>query len=259
MSLDIKLQKFEGPLDLLLHLIREHKMDIYDIPIAEITKQYIDYLDQMEEMNLDIAGEFLLMASTLTYIKSRLLLPQESKGDIFDDEGADPRAELVRRLLEYQRFKEVADGLKMRPLLGKDVFRSNVRVDIGEFDGELSEGLVEINVVDLAFALNKILENKKDGVVEFQRDQVSILDAIHGLVDKFSGNGDLVEVFGASMGKNELIATFLALLELIRLKLIQCFQNKICGIIYAKKVGDLGDLNQLHIERFEQTSNVESA
>ena len=257
--MDIKLQKFEGPLDLLLHLIREHKMDIYDIPIAEITRQYIAYLDQMEEMNLDIAGEFLLMASTLTYIKSRLPLPQESTFDLFDEEGVDPRAELVRRLLEYQRFKEVADNLKLKPLLRKDVFRSNVRADVGEFDGDITEGIVEMNVVDLAQAMNKILETQKDEVVEFHRDQVSILDAIHGLVDKFSRADDLVEVFSASMSKNELIATFLALLELIRLKLIRCFQNKLYGTIYAKKTGDLGDLNKLHIEQFEQTSNVESA
>lgn len=256
--MDIKLQKFEGPLDLLLHLIREHKMDIYDIPIAEITKQYIEYLDQMQEMNLDIAGEFLLMASTLTYIKSKMLLPQESKGELFDDDGVDPRAELVRRLLEYQRFKEVADNLKIRPLLGKDVFRSNVRVDLGEFDGEISEGLVEISVVDLALAFNNILETKRDEIVEFHRDQVSILDAIHNLVDKFSQASDLVEVFNKVMTKNELISTFLALLELIRLKLIQCYQNKIFGTLYAKKIGDLRDLHKLHIEQFEQTPNVES-
>lgn len=234
-------------------------MDIYDIPIAEITKQYVTYLDQMQEVNLDVAGEFLLMASTLTYIKSKMLLPQESIGDLFDDDGVDPRAELVRRLLEYQRFKEVADNLKLRPLLGKDVFRSNVRVDLGESDGEISEGLVEINVVDLAMALNKILETKKDEVVEFHRDQISILDAIHNLVDKFSHASDLVEVFSSSMTKNEMISTFLALLELIRLKLIQCLQNKLYGTVYAKKIGDLGDLHKLHIEQFEQTPNVESA
>src|SRR4030066_2573303 len=117
----IKLPAFEGPLDLLLHLIKEDKVDIYDIPIAQITKQYIDYLDLMKELNLEIAGEFLLMAATLIHIKSKMLLPLEEKAGE-DEEAEDPRAEMIRKLLEYKSFKEVAEELGKREDTWRDIF-----------------------------------------------------------------------------------------------------------------------------------------
>src|SRR5215510_14510249 len=116
----LTLPNFEGPLDLLLHLIREHRLDIFDIPIALITQKYLEYLARMREINLDIAGEFLVMASTLAHIKSRLLLPrQEIQGDLEPEEQSDPRAELVRRLLEYQKYRDAAQALCARPLLDR--------------------------------------------------------------------------------------------------------------------------------------------
>ena len=233
-------------------------MDIYDIPIAEITKQYMTYLDQMREMNLDIAGDYLVMAATLTFIKSRMLLPQESIIALDEEDGGDPRAELVRRLLEYQRYKEVADKLKTRPVLGRDVFASHVRVDQSFEDStSLSEGLKEIDIVDLAVALNKILETAKDSGLEFQSDQVSILDAIHNIVDALQKGAEMVEVFLPEMTKPALISTFLAVLELVRLKLIRCYQHSQHGTIYVRTIGDIGDLHQLHLETFETAPQTE--
>src|SRR6266542_5414443 len=116
----VRLDKFEGPLDLLLHLIKKHEVDIYDIPIAQITQQYLAYIDLMQTFNLDVAGEFLVMAATLIHIKSRMLLPMADDEDD-EEEGTDPRQELVRRLLEYQRFKDAADQLERRELLTRDV------------------------------------------------------------------------------------------------------------------------------------------
>jgi segregation and condensation protein A len=121
MSYEIRIENFEGPLDLLLHLIKKNEMDIYNIPIADITAQYVAYIDAMKNLNLDVAGEFLLMAATLIHIKSRLLLPQTQE-DEPEEEEEDPRAELVRRLLEYQKYKEAALSLDAMPLLGREVF-----------------------------------------------------------------------------------------------------------------------------------------
>ena len=125
MSILIQLENFSGPLDLLLHLIKTNEMDIYDIQMVEITEQYLGIIEQMKQLDLDVAGEFLLMAATLIHIKSRMLLPASDEVD--EEEETDPRAELVRRLLEYQRYKEVADSLAQMPLLGRDIFAGHLR------------------------------------------------------------------------------------------------------------------------------------
>ncbi len=124
MAYEIKIENFEGPLDLLLHLIKKNEMDIYDIPMAEITAQYLATIDAMKSLNLEVAGEFLLMAATLLHIKSRMLLPQQDPEEDLEPEEADPRAELVRRLLEYQKYKEAALCLDARPLVGPGGFQS---------------------------------------------------------------------------------------------------------------------------------------
>ena len=123
----VRLMGFEGPLELLLHLIRKHKYDIYDIPIASILREYLEVLEAMQELNLDLAGEFLVMAATLAQIKSRMLLPRHTEGEEGDDEGLDPRAELVRRLLDYERYREAATSLETLPHLGRDVFSREIR------------------------------------------------------------------------------------------------------------------------------------
>jgi len=233
-------------------------MDIYDIPIAEITRQYVEFIDKMRELNLDIAGDYIVMAATLTYIKSRMLLPRDTVNEIFDDEGHDPRAELVHRLLEYQRYKEVADKLKGRPVLGRDVFSSSVQVEkrLAE-EGGIREGLVEIELFDLAVAFNNILDSKKDAIVEFHADQVSIMDAINSIVDRLQAQQEMVEIFSEGMSLQEVIATFLAVLELVRLKLIRVFQHTLNEKVFIEAKGVIGDLHEMHIDQFDPTPKQE--
>ncbi len=161
MIYEVHLDKFDGPLDLLLHLIRKNEMDIYDIPIAEITAQYLSTLDELKSLNLDIAGEFLLMAATLLHIKSRLLLPaaeEEAAGE--DDE--DPRAELVRRLLEYQKYSEAAATLESFPLLERDIFaRRFSPPELAEMPAE--EPLEAIGLYELMEAFRALLQGASGG------------------------------------------------------------------------------------------------
>jgi len=150
MSYKVKLEIFEGPMDLLLHLIKKNEVDIYDIPIATITAQYMEYVEMMKTLNLEIAGEFLLMAATLIYIKSKMLLPfSEDEGSSEDEELGDPRQELVRRLLEYQRYKDAAAQLEQTRILQRDVFTKGQM----PMDGLEEGGLVNLSLFDLMEAL----------------------------------------------------------------------------------------------------------
>jgi len=157
MSYEIRIENFEGPLDLLLHLIKKNEMDIYNIPIADITAQYVAYIDAMKNLNLDVAGEFLLMAATLLHIKSRLLLPQAQE-DEPEEEEEDPRAELVRRLLEYQKYKEAAASLDARPLLGREVFARTFPSP--EFEETPESGFEAVGLYDLVEAFRSILRER---------------------------------------------------------------------------------------------------
>ncbi len=154
----VNLEVYEGPLDLLLHLIKEQRVDIWNIPVAEITEQYLSHIEMMRSLNLDVAGEFILMASTLAHIKSQLLLPPDPSQDDLEDEGRDPRAELVRRLLEYQKYKTAADELYARNLLGRDVFVRQKRMRSALPQKKASE-LIEVSIFKLVEAFHKLLEN----------------------------------------------------------------------------------------------------
>ncbi|MCJ7832887.1 MAG: segregation/condensation protein A, partial [Deltaproteobacteria bacterium] len=155
MEYNVKLDIFEGPLDLLVHLIRKNEMDIYDIPIAVITAQYLEYLDLMKELNINIAGDFLVMAATLIHIKSRMLLPRPPE----DEEEDDPRLELTRPLLEYLQLKEAAEQLGQRPLLYRDVFTRDFLAK--EMEGK-EEGLIRVGLFELIDAVRKMLLDKKE-------------------------------------------------------------------------------------------------
>jgi segregation and condensation protein A len=225
----IALPNFEGPLDLLLHLIREHKLDIFDIPIALITEKYLEHLALMREINLDIAGEFLVMASTLLHLKSRLLLPKEQtaegQGDA-EENAPDPRAELVRRLLEYQKYKDAAGQLAGNDLLDRDVFPRRVRVERVPLEAD-EVGLQEISVFKLIEALDRVLKSLEPKLQhEVVRDRLSLSDAIHKLADKLRGNGRVafVALFEGARTRSAVIITFLAVLEMCKLKLIRVFQ-----------------------------------
>ncbi len=232
-GIQVRLTVFEGPLDLLLHLVRENRLDIYDIPIAEITEQYLAYLDVMKALNLDIAGEFLVMAATLLYIKSRSLLPRHDD-DLEPEPEEDPeimRAELSRRLVEYEKMKEAAARLAERPLLGRDVF---IRDFLGEEIPEGEVAITELSLADLISAFKDVLEKMPDrGAHEITVDRLSMADAIAFLLDRLKEEGSirfdrLVEEFTT---KGEILSFFLGILELIRLRTVKAYQAIPMGLI----------------------------
>jgi segregation and condensation protein A len=239
----IALPNFEGPLDLLLHLIREHKVDILDIPIALITEKYLEHLDKMREIDLDIAGEFLVMASTLLHLKSRLLLPREevAAGEAEAAEAAgDPRAELVRRLLEYQKYKDAAEQLARQDLLDRNVFPRRVQMERVPFDPE-EIGLAEISVYKLIEALDRVLKALEPKMQhEVFRERLSLSDAIHKLAEKLRINSTVSfsELFEGAKVRSTIIITFLGLLEMCKLKLVRIFQVEDTQEIRVSARGD---------------------
>jgi segregation and condensation protein A len=230
-DLHFKLPDFEGPLDLLLHLIKENRIDIYDIPIALITKQYIDYIELMKELNLEIAGEFLVMAATLVQIKSKMLLPPEETES--EEPAEDPRAELVQRLLEYKAFKETSAEFREKESVWRNIFNRKppLEEDI-EIGPEMS--LSEVSLFDLLYAFKNILSKTSEEVVEITRERLTVSDKINLIMEKLEGEESIRfdDVFDQDITKIALIVTFLALLELIRLGLIKAYQEKTFGSIW---------------------------
>jgi segregation and condensation protein A len=219
----VRLEMFEGPLDLLLHLIHKNELDITNIPIALITEQYLEYLKLMKVLNLDMAGEYLLMASTLLYIKSKMLLPASSEEG--EEEGEDPRAELVRRLLEYQKYKEAAAELEKRPMLDRDVFLRSTPMEV-EDAGE--EERVEVNLFELIEAFRKILERvKTEEFHEVILDRLSVEEKaqeIFSLLQREKRSMAFHLLFPEQASRRVIIITFLAILELVKMKLVRIFQ-----------------------------------
>lgn len=232
MAYKVKLEIFEGPLDLLLFLIRKSELDIYNIPIAVITKQYLVYIDLMRNMDLNIAGEYLVMAATLMHIKSKMLLPQEDieEEDVEED---DPRAELVKRLLEYQKFKEAASHLEERELKQKDVFARAAK-EIKKYTDSSGEIYFEASVFDLIAAFSTVLKRvPKDKFREIIKDEFTVSEKIHELLHSLTENSKIQvdNLFKKSKNKIEIIVTFLAILELIRLKEVIAIQKEPFGAI----------------------------
>ena len=231
----VRLVNFEGPLDLLLHLIKRHEVSIYDIPITLITSQYIDYIDLMTEMDLDVAGEFLVMAATLIHIKSRMLLPRPDPAQ--EDPEEDPREALMRRLLEHQKFKAAAELLHERETLRSAQW---TRPDgpIAQIAGEAPEPEIEIDLFSLISAFKAVVERSKARPkLYLPAEQIPIEDRIEQLMSRLSeteacGFEDLFEDIQSRAG---LVVTFLALLEMIRLKLIRVFQTNVVGPIRIYK------------------------
>ncbi len=238
MAYEIDLECFKGPLDLLLHLIKKHEMDIYDIPIAEITRQYLAAIDAMKSLNLDVAGEFLVMAATLLHIKSRMLLPK-SEVEEPEEEEVDPRAELVHRLLEYQKYKDAALSLELLPLLGRDVF---VR-EAGEPELEEEEDkLAPVGLYELVEAFRQLLAGKGEpSFHQIEMERFSVADRIQLILSSLAKSPRLSfrDLFGDSMGRGEVVVTFLAMLELVKLRSLRLMQNSRCGTIWLYAVGDV--------------------
>ncbi|RJQ43064.1 MAG: segregation/condensation protein A [Nitrospiraceae bacterium] len=231
-SIHFKLPVFEGPLDLLLHLIRENKVDIYDIPIIDITRQYISYLELMKELNLEIAGEFLVMAATLIHIKSKMLLPPDEEKT--QEPAEDPRSELVQRLLEYQSYKESSVFLRERETTWKNIFqRSTPEKDDLTFEPEPM--LFEANVFDLITAFKKLLERAPAQTVEITRETLTVADRINFIMERIETEDGIrfEDLFEEGSSRVTLIVTFLALLEIVRLGLVKIYQENAFGIIWV--------------------------
>jgi segregation and condensation protein A len=221
MDYKIKLDIFEGPMDLLLHLIRKNEMDIYDIPIAVVTAQYLEYLDLMKEMNINVAGNFLVMAATLIYIKSKMLLPAPPE----DEEEEDPRLELTGPLLEYLQLKEAALQLNQRPLLYRDVFTRDFLAK--EMEGK-EEGMIRVGLFELIDAFRKIILEKKQEEFIFEASPlVPIEDKMEEILARLKQMGRILlsDLFSGHISKQEIIVSFLALLELARLQKIVIYQE----------------------------------
>jgi segregation and condensation protein A len=229
MTTHVQLEIFEGPLDLLLHLIKKNELSITDIPIATITEQYLATLQLMESLNLDVAGEFLVMAATLIHIKSRTLLPP-GEDEIEEDEEEDSRAELIRRLLEYQRFKEAADALEQREILTRDVFaRSAAATEEVE-----SPGFTEISVFELFSALRRVLERlPQEQIHEVTLDKITVREKMNFLLDTLRMKGKVIFefLFEGVRTRVEVVVTFLAMLELVKVRAIRVFQEDQAGPI----------------------------
>jgi len=228
----VKLDAFEGPLDLLLYLIRKSQVDIYDIPIAEITQQYLDMLDLMKTLNLEIAGEFLVMAATLIQIKSRMLLPGPAEGEE-EEEGEDPRKELVDRLLEYERFKEAARSLEDRDILERDVF-----LRTSSENGQEEE--LELSLFELIEAMQQVLRRSSQELIhEITLERTSVEEKITEILDRLSrcgGEVDFRSLFEREPTKELIILTFLALLELIKIRMVKVYQRKAFHPIKLRKI-----------------------
>lgn len=225
MTYKVKLDVFEGPLDLLLYLIKKEEVDIYDIPVAKITDQYLEYLEFMQLLDLNIAGEFLVMAATLMHIKSRMLLPPDETQA--EQEEEDPRAELVRRLLEYKKFKEAALELSQMESTQKHFF-ARVGINKEEETKFRSEEFFEASLFDLITAFTKVLkEIPKEIFHEVVKDEFTVSEKIHDILHMLMEKQTLffMDLFRAAKNKIEVITTFLALLELIRLKEIVARQS----------------------------------
>jgi segregation and condensation protein A len=235
---NISLPVFEGPLDLLLHLVKKHELDVLDIPVSFVTEKYLEYLDLMRRTNLDIAGEYLLMAATLVHLKSRELLPSPeplSAEDAGEDDELDPRQELIRRLLEYQKYKEAAAELDDRPVVGRNVWTRGARQEMDDDQPDGVAPLAEVSVFKLLEALADVLAKARVKLThEVIVDRLSITDRIHELVDRLEAEGTFTfrscfvydgEVNAAQL-RHDVVVTFLAILEMTRIKLLRITQGE---------------------------------
>lgn len=232
-SITIRLESFEGPLDLLLHLIKKEEIDIWNIPIARVTEQYLEYLDIMKELNINVAGEWLMMAATLIYIKSKMLVPQEKKPDEQQEEE-DPRTELVYQLLEHQKFKNAAEMLYTREEVENSVWSKPP-------DDALEDGneVVAVTLFDLLSAFREVVKRfEEQRVMELEQEEVTIEQKIEDIRRRFLVHDKLLfsSFLLEARTRRHLVVTFLALLELVRLREIGLYQKKAFDEIQISKL-----------------------
>lgn len=235
----VDLQVFEGPLDLLLHLIRKDELDIYDIPIGEITRQYLDYLDTMKRLDITLAGEFLVMAATLTLIKSRSLLPSEGTASGEDEEEDDPRLELVRQLVEYKKYKDATRTLLSLESRQSEKYLPGGKAALGDSGGFLSEE--DLSVTDILKAFREILKNRPVPPTGHLKPIVwSVPEKIELILGKIKAAGRIpfTALFPETAPNGEIIVTFLALLELVKRSIVSAIQESEFSEITITQNGD---------------------
>lgn len=240
----VNVEVFEGPLDLLMHLIKKNDLDIYDIPIAFVLEEYMLYLDTLKELDIDLAGEFLLMAAELAHIKSQTLLPEEPKEG--EEEELDPRNDLVRRLLEYQQFKQASEQIANRSMLGREVFiqQAPERIEASP------DGPIEGNVYDLIEAFSRILKHvPAKAYHEVAVDRISINDRIYQIIGLIRKDATITldELIAEKTSRFDIVITFIALLEMCRLKMIRLYQTQVFGQVYIQ--GAMEDVKEEDVAR----------
>lgn len=217
---------FEGPMDLLVHLIKKNEVNIYDIPIALITDQYLEYLEWIKAMNIDMAGSFILMAATLAQIKSKMLLP------VHDDDDDDPRMEIIRPLNEYLQMKAAAEQLSQRDLLGQNTFARTIpAMDI---PSDSDEAYIQVGLFELIDAFRKILTDlDAEQQLDFSADRISVKDRINQIVEILEKRESVtfIELFSPPIRKSDVVITFLAILEMVKFNLLNIAQHTQTGII----------------------------
>jgi len=248
----VRIENFEGPLDLLLHLIKKNEINVYDIPVAMIAQQYLEYLEAMEELNLNVAGDFLVMAATLLQIKSKMLLPADETADD-DEDGPDPREELVRRLLEYKAFKEAARQLDDQEKIWREIFWREQAPLVEEVEEELP--LENVSLFDLVDALKEVLErNPSSRLIEIVPDNLTVRERMNLILETLEGKDSVsfAALFEGSSHRMVVVVTFLALLELMKLRIARVFQAETFGPILVSRmfslVPDPAELDDVDVE-----------
>jgi len=231
-ALEVFLDAFEGPLDLLLYLIKRQNLDILDIPIAQITAQYMEYVELMKEIRLELAAEYLVMAAMLAEIKSRMLLPRQEEQE---EEESDPRAELIRRLQEYERYKQAAEDIDNLPRLGRDLFQAEADVP----DRIIQRRPPDVDLKEILFALKEVMHRvDMFSHHQVQMEALSVREKMSGILEKIDADRftEFTELFDLSEGRLGVVVTFLAILELIKGSLIDLIQAESFGPIHVKAI-----------------------
>lgn len=246
MSYHVKLETFEGPLDLLLYLIRKNDMDICNIEIAKITDQYLDFLNAMRTLDVDLAGEFIVMAATLIYIKSKMILPSPEMEA--EEEGLDPKEALIKRLIEYQQYKMAAESLSKSPILNEDLFKVHLCFEEAPNpDIHPKEILLEVGIYELALAFQEMITRTIRVVHHIEADTMTIEQKVIEIVEKI--NRELNEtlhfqhLFPPSPSRSEVVLTFLAILELTKLQFIKVYQADFLTDIHLKVTEKMSGFN----------------
>ncbi|OLB31008.1 MAG: hypothetical protein AUH13_10325 [Acidobacteria bacterium 13_2_20CM_58_27] len=227
---------YEGPLDLLLDLIKQQKMSIHDIRISEITAQYLDYLHKLEELDVDVSAEFIYMAATLIYIKSKMLLPSDPLATP-EEQAADPRTELVQRLVEHEKFKNAAQLLYQKQQIEENVWS---KPDKSLYQDPRTEGELVVSLVDLVKVFQQVLERRKEVVrIELQHEQFTVAQMIAQLrgriIASVENSVNLIQFFEACPSRHAMIVAFLAVLEMVKLQAVALVQERMFGEIVVRK------------------------